>query len=147
MADVEVEPITVSNSDCEMVEFSVLGEARRGASKTTTLDFQRVVFELLRTPAVRVPWDSVLLGKRGSRKTGLVAPQEGSLEGAEAGCPPVPQDKPARKKTGVDVQGVFPVSPGEKENLSPVEEGTGNSRAQISCSDIEGENWKGKSPA
>jgi len=83
----------------------------------------------------------------GQRDTERLDTQEVSLKGAEAGCPPVPQDKPARKKTGVDVQGVFPVSPGEKENISPVEEGTGNSRAQISCSDIEGENWKGKSPA
>jgi len=36
-------------SDHEMVEFSVLGEVKRGASKTTTTDFQRADFGLFRT--------------------------------------------------------------------------------------------------
>ena len=42
-------------SDCEMVEFSTLGEVRRGGSKTSTLDFQRDNFELFRILIERVP--------------------------------------------------------------------------------------------
>ena len=43
-----------------MLEFSTLGEVRSGVSKTATLDFWRVDFELLRTLVRRVLWDSVL---------------------------------------------------------------------------------------
>ena len=53
-----------------MLEFLILGGARRVDSKTATLDFWRVGFELFRTLAGRVPWDSVLKGKGGSRKAG-----------------------------------------------------------------------------
>ena len=45
------------------------------------------------------------------------------------------------KKTSVDEKGIFPEAPGEKENLLPVEEGTGRSgRVQSSCQDVQGEN-------
>mgnify|MGYP001861076379 CR=1 FL=1 len=37
----------------------------------------------------------------------------------------MPQDEPEGKKTGVDEQGAFPETPGEQENLFPVEEGEG----------------------
>jgi len=50
-------------SDHEMVEFLVQGEVKRRASKTTTMDFQRADFGLLRTLAERVPWERVLKGK------------------------------------------------------------------------------------
>jgi len=43
-------------SDHEMMEFLVRGEVKRGASKNTTMDFQRVDFGLFRTLAERVPW-------------------------------------------------------------------------------------------
>ena len=42
-------------SDHEMIEFSVLGEVKRGASKTITMDFQRADFGLFRTLVERVP--------------------------------------------------------------------------------------------
>lgn len=71
-------------------------------------------------------------GQRGPGR--LIAPQEGSLKGTGAGCPPVPQDEPMGKMTGMDEQGAFPEAPGEKENLIPLEEGIGNSgRVQRSC--------------
>jgi len=58
------------------------------------------------------------------------------------------QDEPAEKKTSVDEQGACPEAPGEKEILSPVEEGTGNlRRVERHCWDVQGENEKGKSPA
>jgi len=46
-----------------MIEFSVLGEVKRGASKTTTMDFQRANFGLFRMLVERVPWERVLKGK------------------------------------------------------------------------------------
>ncbi|XP_066858563.1 LINE-1 reverse transcriptase homolog [Anser cygnoides] len=46
-----------------MVEFSILGEARKGTSKTAVLDFRRADFELLRTLVGRVPWEAVLKGR------------------------------------------------------------------------------------
>jgi len=38
-----------------MIEFSVQGEVKRGASKTTTVDSQRTDFGLFRTLVERVP--------------------------------------------------------------------------------------------
>jgi len=51
------------DSDCEMVEFLILGGGRRGDNKTATLNFRRADFELFRRLAGRFPWDSVLVDK------------------------------------------------------------------------------------
>ena len=59
----------LGQSDHEMVEFSILGEARKGTSKTAVLDFHRADFELFRTLVGRVPWEVVLKGRR-ARKAG-----------------------------------------------------------------------------
>ena len=53
----------LGQSDHEMVELSILGEARKGTSKTAVLEFQRTDFELLRTLVGRVPWEAVLKGR------------------------------------------------------------------------------------
>jgi len=50
-------------SNHEMIEFSVLGEIKRGASKTTTMDFRRADFGLFRTLVERIPWEGFLKGK------------------------------------------------------------------------------------
>jgi len=50
-------------SNHEMIEFLYGGEIKRGASKTSTMDFQRADFDLLRTLVERVPWETVLKGK------------------------------------------------------------------------------------
>ena len=50
-------------SDHEMIESSILGEVRKGVSKTTTMDFRRANFGLFRTLVERVPWETVLKGK------------------------------------------------------------------------------------
>ncbi|GAB0205541.1 hypothetical protein GRJ2_003019700 [Grus japonensis] len=50
-------------SDHKMIEFSILGEVRKGVSKTTTMDFRRADFGLLRTLVERVPWEKVPKGK------------------------------------------------------------------------------------
>uniref|UniRef100_A0A493THY5 Reverse transcriptase domain-containing protein n=1 Tax=Anas platyrhynchos platyrhynchos TaxID=8840 RepID=A0A493THY5_ANAPP len=53
----------LGQSDHEMVKFSILGEARKGTSKTTVLDFRRADFVLLRTLVGQVPWEAVLKGR------------------------------------------------------------------------------------
>jgi len=50
-------------SEYEIIEFSVRGEVKRGASKTTTMDFQRADFGLFRMLVERDPWERVLMGK------------------------------------------------------------------------------------
>ena len=50
-------------SDREMIEFSILGEARKGVSKTTALDFRRANFSLFEALVERIPWETVLKGK------------------------------------------------------------------------------------
>jgi len=50
-------------SDHEMTEFSVRDEVKRGASKTTTMDFQRADFGLFRRLIETVPCKRVLKGK------------------------------------------------------------------------------------
>ena len=47
----------------KMVEFTILGKARKGTSKTAVLDFRRADFELFRTLLGRVPWEVVLKGR------------------------------------------------------------------------------------
>ncbi|KAK4827898.1 LOW QUALITY PROTEIN: hypothetical protein QYF61_022321 [Mycteria americana] len=53
----------LGHSDHERIEFLILGEERRGASRTAALDFQRADFGLFRRPVDRVPWEAVLKGK------------------------------------------------------------------------------------
>ena len=62
MRDVEVGSC-LGQSGHKMVKLCILGEVRRKGSKTATLDYQRVDFEVFRTLVGRVPWDSVLKGK------------------------------------------------------------------------------------
>ncbi|KAK4829760.1 hypothetical protein QYF61_006484 [Mycteria americana] len=53
----------LGQSDHEMIEFLIRGEAARGVRKTATLDFQRVDFGLFRRLVERVPWEAALKGK------------------------------------------------------------------------------------
>ena len=53
----------LGHSNHERIEFSILGEIRRGISRTATLDFQRADFGLFRGLVDRVPWEAVLKGK------------------------------------------------------------------------------------
>jgi len=50
-------------SDHEMIELSVRGGVKRGASKITTMDFWKAGFGLFRILVERVPWERVLKGK------------------------------------------------------------------------------------
>ncbi|KAM9591097.1 uncharacterized protein ACIBXB_006040 [Morphnus guianensis] len=50
-------------SDHEMIEFLILGEVRKGVSKTSTMDFWRANFGLFKALVERVPWETVLKGK------------------------------------------------------------------------------------
>ncbi|KAK4808570.1 LOW QUALITY PROTEIN: hypothetical protein QYF61_009873 [Mycteria americana] len=51
-------------SDHDMIEFSICGEVRRGVSKTTTMGFWRAGFDLFGTLVERVPWETVVKGKK-----------------------------------------------------------------------------------
>ncbi|PKU29997.1 hypothetical protein llap_19699 [Limosa lapponica baueri] len=53
----------LGHSDYEMIEFSVLREARRGASRTATMDLQRADFGLFKNLLDRAPWEAALKGK------------------------------------------------------------------------------------
>ena len=53
----------LGHSNHEMVEFLILGELRRGVSRTATLDSRRAAFGLFRRLVERVPWEAVLKGK------------------------------------------------------------------------------------
>ncbi|GAB0203785.1 hypothetical protein GRJ2_002844100 [Grus japonensis] len=53
----------LGHRDHEMIEFLILGEVKRVASRTATLDFWRADFGLLRRLVGRVPWEAVLKGK------------------------------------------------------------------------------------
>lgn len=46
-----------------MIEFLILGEVRRGVSRTVPLDFGRADLGLLRRLLETVPWEAVLKGK------------------------------------------------------------------------------------
>jgi len=50
-------------SNHEMIEFTILGEVKRGASKTTTMVFQRADFGLFRMLVERVSWERGRKGK------------------------------------------------------------------------------------
>ena len=50
----------LGHSDHEIVEFSILREARRGLSRTDILDFQRADFDLFEHVLDRIPWEMVL---------------------------------------------------------------------------------------
>ncbi|KAK4832410.1 hypothetical protein QYF61_022545 [Mycteria americana] len=53
----------LGHNNHEMIEFLIIGEVRRGISRTATLDFQRADFGLFRGLVDKVPWDTVLKGK------------------------------------------------------------------------------------
>ncbi|KAK4830725.1 hypothetical protein QYF61_013175 [Mycteria americana] len=53
----------LGQSDHEMIEFLIRGEAARGVGKTATLDFRRADFGLFRRLVDRVPWEAALMGK------------------------------------------------------------------------------------
>ncbi|KAK4816201.1 hypothetical protein QYF61_012666 [Mycteria americana] len=53
----------LGQSNHEKIEFLILGEARRGVSRTATLDFQRADFGPFRRLVNRVPWEAALTGK------------------------------------------------------------------------------------
>ena len=53
----------LGHSDHKMIEFLIIGEVRRGVSRTATLDLQRADFGLFRRLIGRVPWEAVPKGE------------------------------------------------------------------------------------
>ena len=52
----------LGHSDHEIIEFSILREARRRLSRTDILDFKRADFVLIRHLLERIPWEMILNG-------------------------------------------------------------------------------------
>ena len=114
-----------------MVEFSILGGARRGNSKTATLDFRRADFELFRRLVGRVPWGSVLESK-GVQDDWLLFKKE--VLKAQEQAVPLSRKMSRRGRRPAWMNRELFLRLQEKENLPPVEEGTGNpERIQRSC--------------
>jgi len=59
----------VGRSDHKVIELQNVGDRRKPASKTSTLDMGRVDFRLLKELISKVPWESVFEGI-GSMNTG-----------------------------------------------------------------------------
>ncbi|KAK4818201.1 hypothetical protein QYF61_008585 [Mycteria americana] len=53
----------LGHSNHKMIELLILGEVRKGVSRTAALDFRRADFGLFRRLVIRVPWEAVLKGK------------------------------------------------------------------------------------
>jgi len=68
-----------------MSEFSVQGEVKRGASKTTTKDLWRADFGLFRKLVERVPWERVL--KHKGVQAGWIFFKEEVLKAQEQAAP------------------------------------------------------------
>ena len=54
----------LGHSDHEIIEFSILREARRVGSRTDILDFKRADFFLFGHLLERIPWKMILKGVR-----------------------------------------------------------------------------------
>ena len=83
----------------EIIELSILGEVRRGVSRTATLDFWRADFGLFRGLVDRVPWEAVLKGK--GVQEGWTFFKKGIFKAQEQAIPMCQKDEPAGKKTGL----------------------------------------------
>jgi len=103
-----------------MVEFSVRGEVKRGASKTTTMGFWRADFGLFRMLIERVPWEKVLKGK--GVQEGWTFFKEEVLKAQEQAVPM------CQKMTRLAEQGTLAGTQEKMESLPPKEERAGDSR-------------------
>ncbi|KAK4806943.1 hypothetical protein QYF61_027310 [Mycteria americana] len=89
----------LGQSDHEMRELLIRGEAARGVSKTATLDFRRADFGLFRRLVERVPWEAALTGK--GVQEGWTFFKEEVLKAQEQAVPRCRKNEPAGKKTGL----------------------------------------------
>jgi len=130
VGDVEVRGC-LGQSDHEMVEFSILGGARGGNSKTATLDFQRADFELFRRLVGGVPWGSVLESK--GVQDGWSLFEKEVLKAQEQDVPLSCKMSWRGRRPAWMNRELFRLQE-KKKNLPPVEEGMDNSeRIQRSC--------------
>ena len=102
-------------SDHEMIEFSILGETKRGVSKPATLDFRRADFDPFKRLIDKIPWEAAL--KDMGVQEGWTYFKKRSLKGTGAGCSRVPKNKQVGKETGLAKQGPLAGSQEQKENL------------------------------
>lgn len=72
----------LGHGDHKIVEFSILGEVRKGVSKTATLDYQRAGFCQFRRLIDRVPWETLLKGKGLHKNLDIVQDKNLKVAGA-----------------------------------------------------------------
>ncbi|GAB0189143.1 hypothetical protein GRJ2_001380200 [Grus japonensis] len=115
-------------SDHEMIRFLIHGKVRRGISKTTTMDFQRADFGLLRTLVERVPWETVLKGK--GVQEGWAFFKKEVLKAQEQAIPMCCKtNRQGRQRAWLNRE-LWLGLRGKKESLPLLEEGAGNSGIQ-----------------
>ena len=125
----------LGQSDHEiMIEFSILAEARRGVSRTATLDFRRADFGLLRRLVDRVPWEAALKGK--GVQEGWTFVKEEDLKAQERAVPRCGKTS-RRGRRPAWLNRELWLELGEKEeSLRALEEGAGKSRGLQRCSEV-----------
>ncbi|KAK4812337.1 hypothetical protein QYF61_017114 [Mycteria americana] len=89
----------LGQSNHEMIEFLIHGEAARGVSRTATLDFWRADFGLFRRLVERVPWEAALKGK--GVQEGWTFFKEEVLKAQERAVPRCRKDELAGKTTSL----------------------------------------------
>ena len=130
MGDVKVGDC-LGQSDHEIVEFSVLGDARRVTGKTAVLNFQRVDFDLFRMLVAGVPWGSLLKGK-GVQEAWMLLKME--ILKAQGQAVPECRKPNHRGRRTVWMNCELLLRLQKKKSLCPPEEGTGDlGRLQGSC--------------
>lgn len=92
----------LGHSDHEIIEFSILRDARRTISKTSTVDFRRADFCLFRSLVQSIPRETMLKNK-GPRRVGHASSRR--FERTGTGYTNVPKGSPAGKTTGLAKQG------------------------------------------
>jgi len=113
-------------SSHEMRVFSVRGEVKRGASKTTTVDFWRADFGRFRTLVDRVSWERVLKGK--GVQAGWTFFKEEALQAQEQAVPMCHKmNRRGRQPAWLNREILLGLRK-KKVGLPPMEEGAGNSR-------------------
>ncbi|GAB0207545.1 hypothetical protein GRJ2_003220200 [Grus japonensis] len=113
-------------SEHEKIEFSIHGEVRRGVSKTTTMDFWRADFGLLRTLVERVPWETVLKGK--GVQEGWAFFKKEILKAQEQAVPMCCKTNRRGRQLAWLNRELWLGLRGKKESLPLLEERAGNSR-------------------
>ncbi|GAB0203778.1 hypothetical protein GRJ2_002843400 [Grus japonensis] len=124
----------LGHRDHEMIEFLILGEVKRVASRNATSDFWRADFGLLRRLVGRVPWEAVLKGK--GVQEGWTLVQKEILKAQEQAVPMCQKTSWQGRRLAWLNRAALAGTQDKKESLWPLEEGTGNSGGLQRCCEV-----------